>query len=292
MAQLSISNVMSLNDQVALVTGGGTGIGFMIAKGYAANGAKVYITGRREETLRAAAASLPAQEGVLIPLRMDVTDQASIDEAAKYIRTTDGRLDILVNNAGVSDPLPSTYPDFTKKKVENYTAGKDAFEHETFAGWNDVFSINTFAAFFMVRAFSDLLVKGAEARKSTACVINLGSVSAFIGAWLPVLSLGYGASESKLALDKVSVGLATDFMRRRIPIRVNVIHPGIFPSVMVPDGSLEKMDTPLPGLIEPTPLERAGTEAEMVMTAMYLATCTYATGASIAVDGGLNLVNP
>ncbi len=71
------------------------------------------------------------------------------------------------------------------------------------------------------------------------------------------MQLAYGAS--KLALDKVSVGLATDFMRRKIPIRVNVIHPGIFPSVMVPDGSLDKMDTPLPGLIAPTPLERAGT---------------------------------
>ncbi|KAF8888510.1 hypothetical protein CPB85DRAFT_281293 [Mucidula mucida] len=289
-AQLNISNIMSLTGQVALVTGGGTGIGFAIAKGFAANGAKVYITGRREETLRAAAASLPANEGVLIPLSMDVTDQASIDKAAKYIQTTGGRLDILVNNAGVSDPLPLTYPDFGKKKFENFSAGKDALEHETFKGWNDVFDINTSAPFFMVRAFSDLLVKGAEARNSTASVINIGSVAASVRSWVPVLSLAYGAS--KTALEKVSVGLATDFARRKIPIRVNVIHPGVFPSAMVPADSLQKMETPLPGFIAPTPLGRAGTEAEMVMTAMYLAACTYATGASIAVDGGLGLVNP
>ncbi|KAF8888504.1 NAD(P)-binding protein [Mucidula mucida] len=284
-AQLNISNIMSLTGQVALVTGGGTGIGFAIAKGFAANGAKVYITGRREETLRAAAASLPANEGVLIPLSMDVTDQASIDRAAKYIQTTHGRLDILVNNAGVSDPLPSTYPDFGKRKFENFSTGKDALEHETFKGWTDVFDINTSAPFFMVRAFSDLLVKGAEARNSTASVINIGSVAASVRSWL-----AYGAS--KTALEKVSVGLATDFARRKIPIRVNVIHPGVFPSAMVPADSLQKMETPLPGFIAPTPLGRAGTEAEMVMTAMYLAACTYATGASIAVDGGLGLVNP
>ncbi|KAF8888499.1 hypothetical protein CPB85DRAFT_1553233 [Mucidula mucida] len=292
MSQLNVSNIMSLTGQVALVTGGGTGIGFAIAKGFAANGAKVYITGRRDETLRAAAASVSAKEGVLIPLRMDVTDQTSIDAAAEYIQATDGRLDILVNNAGISGPLPSTSPDFFEKKMANYVAGKaDAgFQHETFAGWHDVFGINAFAAFFVVRAFSELLVKGAEARGSTACVINVGSVSVSLRYFIPILSSAYGAS--KIALEKVSIGLATDFMSRKIPIRVNVIHPGPFASEMVPAESLQNMDTPLPGCSVPPPLGRAGTEAEMAMTAVYLAACTYATGACVSLDGGLSLVNP
>ncbi|KAF9038829.1 NAD(P)-binding protein [Hymenopellis radicata] len=267
MAQPSISDIMSLTGQVALVTSGGTGIGFMIAKGFAANGAKVYTTGRREETLLAAAASFPAKEGVLT-----VADgrhrPSQYRPAAQYIQTTDGRLHILVNNAGVSEPLPSTYPDFNKKKVENYTAGKDAFEHETFEGWKDVFSINTFSAFFMVRAFTDLLVKGAKARAS-------------IESWIPIFSFAYGPSTT--AIEEVSVGLATDFARRRIPIRPNVIQPGVFPSVMVPDGSLDKTDTPLPGPVAPTPLRRAGTEAEMVMTAMYLATFALVTGGGTGI---------
>ncbi|KAF8871598.1 hypothetical protein CPB85DRAFT_1261157 [Mucidula mucida] len=260
MSQLNIANIMSLTGQVALVTGGGTGIGFMIAKGFATNGAKVYITGRREETLRAAAA--------LLPLQINVTDQASIDQAAKYIQTTDGRLDILVNNyshtlqCGCQRSASRNVSRFlfTKKKVANFAAGKDGFEHETFKGWDDVFSINTFAAFFMVRAFSDLLVKGAEARNSTASVINIGSVAA------------WRTGASKSAIEKVSVGVATDFARRKIP------HPQ--------DGDSTA------GFIAPTPLERAGTEAEMVMTAMFLATCTYVTGASVAVHAGLALVNP
>ncbi len=76
--------------------------------------------------------------------------------------------------------------------MANYVAGKaDAgFQHETFAGWHDVFGINAFAAFFVVRAFSELLVKGAEARGSTACVINVGSVSVSLRYFIPILSVG------------------------------------------------------------------------------------------------------
>ncbi len=90
--------------------------GFVIAKDLAANGAKVYITGRREETLRAAAASVSAEEGVLISyvaqdgshptnvlrLRMDVTDQASVNAATEHIQAADGRLDNLVNKYAVT----------------------------------------------------------------------------------------------------------------------------------------------------------------------------------------------
>ncbi|KAF9021199.1 short-chain dehydrogenase [Hymenopellis radicata] len=283
MSRLNVSNIMSLTGQVALVTGGGTGIGFMIAKGFAANGAKVYITGRREEVLRKAAASLTAKEGALIPLVMDVTDQTSIDKAVKHIEATDSRLDILVNNAGTSAPTSKTDPDFLHKKMDNYTGKKDPLEHETFQGWADLFGTNVSAPFFVVRSFLDLLVKGAKARQSTASVINVGSVAMFIRSWL-----GYAAS--KIALDKLSVGLATDFAHRSIPIRVNVLHPGMFPSEMVPAGALDSLD--IPGLVAPPPAQRAGTEEEMVMSAMYLAACTYANGASIAVDGGITLVNP
>ncbi|KAF9010339.1 NAD(P)-binding protein [Hymenopellis radicata] len=254
MSHLTVSNIMSLHGQVALVTGGGTGIGFMIAKGFAANGAKVYITGRREEVLRKAAASLSAKEGVLIPIVMDVTNQTSIDNAVKHLEAVEGRLDTLV-----------------QKKMDGLTGNKDPLEHETFQGWADVFRTNISASFFVVRSFLDLLVKGAQARQSTA-------------------SFGYGPSKG--ALDKLSIGLATDFAHRGIPVRVNVLNPGMFPSEMVAPSAIEKIDTALPGLIAPVPVRRAGTEEEMVMTAMYLAACTYANGASIAVDGGITLVNP
>ncbi len=68
------------------------------------------------------------------------------------------------------------------------------------------------------------------------------------------MKLAYGASKS--ALDKLSIGLATDFAHRDIPIRVNVLHPGVFPSYMVPSGPI---NVTLPGLIAPIPLKRTGT---------------------------------
>ncbi|KAF8904228.1 NAD-P-binding protein [Mucidula mucida] len=281
---------MCLHSQVALVTGGGTGIGFMIAKGFAANGAKVYITGRRVETLHAASASVPASEGTLVPLPMDVTDQTSIDNAVKHIQATEGRLDILVKNAGTNAPTPKTDPDFLQKKMDNYMANKDPLEHETFQGWADLLGLNISAPFFVVRSFLDLLVKGAEARQSTSCVINISSVAAYIRSWVPINSLAYGVS--KTALDKLSIGFATDFAHRGVPVRVNVVHPGAFPSEIIPPEALENLDTPFPGFVAPLPAKRAGTEGEMVMTAMYLAACGYANGTSITVDGGIRLVNP
>ncbi|KAF8904230.1 short-chain dehydrogenase [Mucidula mucida] len=290
MSRLNVSNIMSLTGQVALVTGGGTGIGLMISKGFAANGAKVYITGRREEVLRKAAASQSAKEGVLIPLVMDVTDQTSIDKAVKHIQAAEGKLDILVNNAGANVPTSKTDPDFLQKKIDNHTGNKDPLEHETFQGWAELFGINISAPFFVVRSFLELLVKGANARQSTACVINVASAAALVKSWVTVNSLAY--SPAKSAVEKLSIGLATDFAHRDIPVRVNVLHPGMFPSEMVPPGALESLDTVLPGLVAPTPLKRAGTEEEMVMSAMYLAACGYANGTSIAVDGGIALVNP
>lgn len=67
MADLNVATVMSLSGRVGLVTGGGTGIGFMIAKAFAANGAKVYITGRRLEVLEKAAASVTGVPGSIVP---------------------------------------------------------------------------------------------------------------------------------------------------------------------------------------------------------------------------------
>ncbi|KAF8992140.1 hypothetical protein BDZ89DRAFT_953072, partial [Hymenopellis radicata] len=78
-----------------------------------------------------------------------------------------------------------------------------------------------------------------------------------------------------------------------IPVRVNVLHQGVFPSETLPAGALDTLDTePFPGMVAPTPLGRAGTEEEMVMTAVYLAACAYVNGASVVVDGGVGLVNP
>ncbi|KAK0197874.1 hypothetical protein F5146DRAFT_1130798 [Armillaria mellea] len=287
MADLNMATAMSLYGRVGLVTGGGTGIGFMIAKAFAANGAKVYITGRRLNVLEQAAASVTGVPGSIVPIQMDVTDEESVKAGAKRIEGVDGKLDILVNNAGISGSLRD--PDFTAKKL----VATDLFEPETIQTWTDIFALNTIAPFFVVRAFQSLLVKGARSRpQSTSNVINVSSESAKMNAGtLTLTSVAYPIT--KAALHKLTLVLATNFAQRGIPIRVNVLSPGLFASELVSPELLKAIKTkPLPGMVAPIPAKRQGTEAEMGMTAVYLAASDYTNGAVLAVDGGLSLVNP
>ncbi|PBK64208.1 NAD(P)-binding protein [Armillaria solidipes] len=285
MADLNMATVMSLSGRVGLVTGGGTGIGFMIAKAFAANGAKVYITGRRLDVLEKAAASVTGVPGSVVPIQMDVTDEESVKAGAKHIEGVDGKLDILVNNAGIGGSLRD--PDFTAKKL----AATDPFEPETMQTWTDIFALNTIAPFFIVRAFQSLLIKGAQSRhEGTASVINVSSVAAKMNA-LTLSSVAYPVT--KVALDKLTLVLGTSFAQRGIPIRVNVLAPGVFASQLVSLEVLEAIKTkPFPGMVAPIPAKRQGTEAEMGMTAVYLAASDYTNGAVLSVDGGVSLVNP
>ncbi|KAK0442238.1 uncharacterized protein EV420DRAFT_1078173 [Desarmillaria tabescens] len=286
MADLTVATAMSLSGRVGLVTGGGTGIGFMIAKAFAANGAKVYITGRRLNVLQEAASSVTGVPGSIVPMKMDVTDEESVKAGAKYIETTDGKLDILVNNAGFAASLHD--PDFVSKKY----AAEDPFEPETIQNWADIFALNTIAPFFVVRAFQSLLVKGAQSRpQGTSSVINVSSVAAEANSTSPLSSLAYNAT--KAALNKLTLVLATSFAQRNIPIRVNALAPGVFASQLVSPEVLEAIRTrPLPGLVAPIPAKRQGTEAEMGVSAAYLAVSDYTNGAILTVDGGISLVNP
>ncbi|KAK0245128.1 hypothetical protein EDD85DRAFT_757898 [Armillaria nabsnona] len=281
MANLNMATVMSLSGRVGLVTGGGTGIGFMIAKAFAANGAKVYITGRRLDVLSQAAASVTG-----VPGSMDVTDEESVKAGVKHIEGIDGKLDILVNNAGIAGPLRD--PDFIAKKF----AATDPFEPETVQTWTDVFALNTIAPFFLVRAFQSLLVKGARSRpQGTSSVINVSSGAATLNALIPLSSVAYPITKS--ALDKLTLVLGTSFAQRGIPIRVNVLSPGVFASQLISPEVLEAIRTkPLPGMVAPIPAKRQGTEAEMGMTAVYLAISDYTNGAVLSVDGAVSLVNP
>ncbi|KAK0204428.1 hypothetical protein DFS33DRAFT_1258590 [Desarmillaria ectypa] len=281
MADLNVATVMSLSGRVGLVTGGGTGIGFMIAKAFAANGAKVYITGRRMDVLEQAAASVTGIPGSIVPLQMDVTNEESVRAGAKHIEGIDSKLDILVNNAGFGASRRD--PDFSAMKL----AALDPFEPETVQDWVDIFALNTIAPFFAVRAFQSLLIKGAHSRpQGTSSVINISSVAAKLHT-----PLAYGPT--KAALEKLTFVLGTSFAGRGIPIRVNALEPGIFPSEIATPEVLEMSSSESPlGFGAPIPARRPGTDAEMGMTAIYLAVSDYTNGAVVRVDGGLALVVP
>ncbi|PBK72073.1 NAD(P)-binding protein [Armillaria solidipes] len=244
--------------------------GFVIAKAFAANGAKVYITGRRLDVLEKAAASVTSFSGSIVPLRMDVTDEEDVKAGAKHIEEIDGKLDILVNKFVY-------VPDMLGPAIRQAV---------------DLFALNTIAPFFVIRAFQSLLMKGASSRpQGTSSVINISSVAAKMNTSSPMVSVAY--SVTKAALDKLTLVLATSFGGRGIPIRVNALLPGLFASEMVPPEFLEAIKTQLlPEQVALIPARRHGSEAEMGMTALYLAVSDYTNGAVLSVDGGLSLVNP
>ncbi|KAK7460511.1 hypothetical protein VKT23_009231 [Stygiomarasmius scandens] len=279
-------NSLDLKGKIALVTGGGTGIGLMIAEQLSQNGAKVYITGRRIEVLQKVAAET---NSALIPVQMDVSDKESIRNVAKAIEDADSKLDILINNAGISGPL---YPFiFDKSAPEHATLGDSLFSQSSFDQWKDVFQTNTFAPFFVTMGFLSLLEKGARSRGETSSVVNISSCVATMK--LSMATFIYGAS--KAGVDHLTSTMATEFALSNIPVRVNCVAPGAFPSQIT--GNSDELNgyiTKLPGAINPPPILRAGREHEIAMAVAFLSSSAgeYTNGIVLRVDGGLGLVNP
>ncbi|KAK7460512.1 hypothetical protein VKT23_009232 [Stygiomarasmius scandens] len=279
-------NSLDLKGKIALVTGGGTGIGLMIAEQLSKNGAKVYITGRRIEVLQKVAAE---SKNTLIPMQMDVSDKESILNAAKTIEDADGKLDILINNAGILGPF---YPFiFDKSAPEHATLGDSLFSQTSFDQWKDVFQTNTFAVYFVTMGFLSLLEKGARLRGETSSVVNISSNVSTMK--LSFGSFIYGAS--KASVDHLTSTMATEFALSNIPVRVNCVAPGPFPSQITGSRDvLDSMVVKMPGAINPPPLLRAGREHEIGMAVSFLSSSAgeYTNGIVMRVDGGLSLVNP
>ncbi|KAF5362922.1 hypothetical protein D9758_007106 [Tetrapyrgos nigripes] len=261
-----MSTALDLKGKVALVTGGGTGIGLMIAKELFKNGAKVYITGRRLEVLQKTA----AEEG-LVPLQMDVSDK----------------------HAGVVGPV---FPVIFEKPLTSDAAkiGDTLFSEGSFDQWTEVLKTNTIAPYFVMMGFLSLLERGARARQGeTSSVINISSVSG-------TLKLSGGFSPyaiSKAGINELTSVWATEFAMHKVPVRVNCILPGPFPSEI--NGTPEDMakwirTEPVPGLLNPIPTARPGTQLEIGTAAVFLSSRAgeFVNGIIMPVDGGISLVNP
>ncbi|THU94414.1 short-chain dehydrogenase [Dendrothele bispora CBS 962.96] len=284
MESLTMDRSCSLKGHVALITGGGQGIGLMIAKGFVANGARVYITGRRMEVLEQA-----AKENGLIPLLMDVTSKDSIREAVRRLESEEGKLDILVNNAGIAGGLSMFISDHDAPEHKNL--GESLFELESYTDkWMSVFSTNSIAPFFVTTGFLALLEKGAlsgSRNGKTSSVINV--TSAVTGLNTSSNNFAYGSS--KAALEWLTKSMATEFGLSRIPVRVNGLAPGVVATGLVPMPQ-EYAEKALPGAFQPAPVLRFANTDDMAAAAVYLASQEFVTGTILKVDGGYTLVNP
>lgn len=253
-----MSELFSVAGKVALVTGGTSGIGYMIAKALLQQGATTFIVGRQADSCEAAAAEL-SQFGRCVALPGDIGTVDGVNALVKAFTGQQTELNILVNNAGAM-----------------YEAPLDEFSEQ---GWDSVVDLNLKSVFFLTQQLLPSL-RAAAGEKAVASVINIGSVGGLrVG---PKENYSYQAA--KAGLHHMTGSLA----KRLGPenITVNAIAPGFFPSriTTIPDEML-------PTILAAVPRRRLGEADDIAGAVIYLASKAgaFVTGAVLPVEGGMSL---
>ncbi|KAI3331349.1 hypothetical protein F4824DRAFT_293722 [Ustulina deusta] len=284
--EFSAQNLFNVKGFVAVVTGGGTGIGLMATQALAANGAKVYITGRRMEALENAAREhQPASgEGQIIPIGpCDVTKKEDLQSLADAVGEKEKCIHLLVCNAGVSGPKAEPSP------TDAESLRSRLWDNEDVSGWQDTYQTNVTAVYFTTVAFLPLLQSAMRPKGSlepySASVLTISSMSGI----MRHAQGHFSYNTAKAATVHLTKLMSAEF--QKAGIRVNSIAPGYFPSEMTANESDEHQKSHVreekiqeKGHV---PLERPGREIEMGMSVLYLAKNQYVNGEIIAVDGGV-----
>jgi NAD(P)-dependent dehydrogenase (short-subunit alcohol dehydrogenase family) len=254
-----MSALFSIENKVALVTGGSRGIGRMIARGYVEAGARVYVSSRKPEACDRVAAEL-SQAGTCLSLPGDCSSQAGCEALAAALAERESALHVLVNNAGANWGAPfAEYPD---------------------SAWDKVLALNVKAIFHLTRASLPML-RAAATAADPARVINIGSID---GLRVPMLET-YAYSASKAAVHHLTRVLAVRLAPEHIT--VNAVAPGPFESKMMHETLARFGDA----IVASCPLGRIGQPEDMAGVTIYLASRAgaYLTGAVIPVDGGITV---
>ena len=251
-----MKSLFSLEGRTALITGGSRGIGKMIARGYLAHGAKVYITARKAEQCEETAAEL-SKEGKIFAIPQDVSTVEGCKALARIYGAKESSLDILVNNAGAAWGAP--------------------FEELPESGWDKVMDLNVKSPFFLTQALHPQLKAAARAERP-AKVIMVASIDGLrINPWET-----YPYQASKAALIHLTRRMANRLITDNIC--VSGIAPGAFASDMN-RAARDHADM----VASMVPAKRIGTDEDMAGVAIYLASRAgdYVVGETIAVDGGV-----
>jgi len=256
-----MKNLFSLEGRTALITGGSKGIGKMIARGFLAFGAKVYITARKAEVCDAAAEELSA-EGTCISLPMDVSSVEGATRLAAAYRERESSLDILVNNAGAAWMAP--FDEFPEK------------------GWDKVMDLNIKSPFFLTQALVGGLRAAARPDRPSK-VIHVASIDG----WSVNSMETYSYAASKAGLIHLTKRMGLRLVKDNIV--VTCIAPGTFATDMN-TYARDEAET----VAGATPAGRLGTDEDMAGAAVYLASRAgdYVVGSTLIVDGGLNWARP
>lgn len=176
---LKSNKLFDVSHITAVVTGGGAGIGLMIAQALFTNGAKVYITDRREEALQKVVEQYNTGPGRLISLPCDISKKDEIIRLADEVASKETKgIHLLVNNAGIARDNNTRYdknekPDFSSPKAISEHMLRSEPEH-----WADTFQTNITAQYFTSAAFLPLLEKGGNVTPGyTSSIVNVASIS-------------------------------------------------------------------------------------------------------------------
>jgi NAD(P)-dependent dehydrogenase (short-subunit alcohol dehydrogenase family) len=251
-------DLFDLTGKVAVVTGGGTGLGRQMADALAEAGADVVVCARNEERCVEAAREITAALGVrALGLGCDLRDEEQIAEVVRRTLAELGRVDILVNNSG--------------------TAWGAAPEDVPAEAWQKVIDVNLTGAFRFAQRAGRVMIEQGDGGK----IVNIASVAAFRGAPAEAMNaIPYNAS--KAGLVGLTIDLAVKWARHRI--NVNAIAPGWFPT----DLSGTTLERGGDRLLARIPLGRYGGSDDLKGAVVFLASraSDYVTGTTLVVDGG------
>ena len=251
-----MTDQFSLEGRVALVTGGGRGIGRAICLGLADAGASVVTTARTTAEVEAVADEIEARGGSALAVSADVTDPDAVTDALEQAAETFGTVDVVVNNAGIN-------PADALGRPEDVTDG----------GFDRVLAVNLAGAFEVTTAAAEGLLENGG-----GSVINVASVGGLVG--LPRQHPYVAAKHGLVGLTKsLSLDWAPD-------VRVNAVAPGYVSTDLTEE--VEENERLRQSIVDRTPLERFADPEEIAAPVVFLASdaASFVTGACLAVDGG------
>jgi len=243
-----------LTGRVAVVIGGGSGIGRAVAIGLAQAGADVIPTSRRREVVDAAATEIEAMGRRTLRIASDISNESSLVGVLRAATDTFGKVDVLVNSAGITKRTPTV----------------DVTDRE----WTDILETNLTGTLRACRVFGRHMLERRYGR-----IINVASLTSFV-ALMEVAAY----SASKAAVASLTKSLAIEWARSGVV--VNAIAPGVFRTPLnegLLDGTIRGRE-----LLTRTPMGRFGNVEELAGAAVFLASeaASFVTGHVLVVDGG------
>jgi len=246
---------MRLENKVALITGGASGMGASMARVFAGEGAKVVVADMLEDEGKKIAAEITQANGAAIYQRLDVTSEADWQAAIAATLAAYGKLDILVNDAGISG-----------------SAVDDLFDT---AAWEKIMAVNSTGTFLGMKHAIPLMKQAGG-----GSIVNISSISGVTGQ--RGIHVAYNASKGAVR----TLTKAAAVQHGRDNIRVNSVHPGLMPPMRTSGRTADPVVRAK--MLEGVPLRRAGRVEEVANAVLFLASdeASYITGVELYVDGG------